>query len=70
MKLIIDFLRQSISEFHPAHNFIKDAVDILFLHDWQQLDLHRFTHLTDYHLPRNDFIVFADVLIRNNYLLN
>lgn len=70
MKLIDDFLRQSISKFNAAHYLIEDAVDMFFLHDWQQFDLNRFMHVTDYHLPRNDLIVLADVLIRNDDLLN
>lgn len=70
MKLIADFLWQSISKFHPAHNLIEDAVNMFFLHDWQQLDLNRIMHVTDYHLPRNDLIVLADVLISNDDLLN
>lgn len=70
MKLITDLLRQSIGKFHPAHNLIEDAVYMSFLHDWQQFDLNRLLHVTDYDLPRNDLIVLADVLISNDDLLN
>lgn len=70
MKLIADFLRQGISKFHPAHNLIEDAVNMFFLHNWQQLDLNRIMHVTDYHLPRNDLIVLAYVLISYDDLLN